>query len=222
VPAGSADDPAALPGVIPVFPLDRALLLPGGLLPLQIFEPRYLNMLDDVMAGARIIGMIQTAGRGDPARPDLARVGCVGRVTRYSETQDGRYLITLTGLRRFEVAEELTVMTPYRQVRADYRAFAHDGVADEVDPQFDRELFLILLKRYLGHLGLEASWDSLADAPEAALVDSLAMALPFSRGEKQALIEAVTLADRRGVLSALMRIDAAGDAGEDDAGPPMQ
>ena len=109
---------ADLPQVIPVFPLDGALLLPGGVLPLQIFEPRYLNMIDDAMAGERMIGMVQTGGRADRARPGLARVGCAGRITRYSETGDGRYLIALTGVCRFETGEELALPTPYRQVRA--------------------------------------------------------------------------------------------------------
>src|SRR6478752_429589 len=114
---------ADLPQMIPVFPLDGALLLPGGDLPLQIFEPRYLNMIDDVMAGDRIVGMIQTRTGGDRARPKLSSVGCAGRVTSYAETSDGRYLITLTGVCRFRVGEELPARSPYRQVRADFAAF---------------------------------------------------------------------------------------------------
>ncbi len=117
---------ADLPQLIPVFPLDGALLLPRGDLPLQIFEPRYLNMVDDVMAGDRIIGMVQTRAGGERARPSLAAIGCAGRVTSYAETSDGRYLITLTGVCRFEVGEELTSSTPYRQVRANYQPFEQD------------------------------------------------------------------------------------------------
>src|SRR5262245_6872440 len=114
---------ADLPQLIPVFPLDGALLLPGGELPLQTFEPRYLNMVDDAMAGDRVIGMIQTRQGGDRARPSLAEVGCVGRITSYAETSDGRYLITLTGVCRFEAGEELDLRMPYRQLRASYDRF---------------------------------------------------------------------------------------------------
>src|SRR5215475_9908963 len=123
---------ADLPQVIPVFPLDGALLLPRGDLPLQIFEPRYLNMVDDAMAGDRVIGMIQTRPGGDRARPMLASVGCLGRITSYAETSDGRYLITLTGVCRFEANEELPVRTPYRQIRATYDRFEAD-LASEVE-----------------------------------------------------------------------------------------
>src|SRR5689334_6925314 len=119
-----------LPQLIPVFPLDGALLLPGGELPLQIFEPRYLNMIDDAMAGDRLIGMIQTKG-GKRSNPILAAVGCVGRITSYNETSDGRYLITLTGVCRFEPGEELNLRTPYRQVRAKYARFEADLARDE-------------------------------------------------------------------------------------------
>src|SRR5215469_14419623 len=122
---------ADLPQVIPVFPLDGALLLPGGDLPLQIFEPRYLNMVDDVMAGDRIIGMIQTRSGGSRERPRLAEVGCAGRITAYAETSDGRYLITLTGVCRFEAGEELSLQSPYRQVRARYDRFDADLADDE-------------------------------------------------------------------------------------------
>src|SRR5690349_9171864 len=117
---------ADLPQVIPVFPLDGALMLPGGDLPLQIFEPRYLNMVDDVMAGDRIIGMIQTKPGGSRDRPPLADVGCAGRITAYAETSGGRYLITLTGVCRFETGEELNIQTPYRQMRARYDRFEAD------------------------------------------------------------------------------------------------
>src|SRR5690348_7913018 len=122
---------AELPQVIPVFPLDGALLLPGGDLPLQIFEPRYLNMVDDVMGADRIIGMIQTRPGGDRARPMLADVGCAGRITSFAETSDGRYLITLTGLCRFKPGEELAVRLPYRQVKARYEPFEDDLTRDE-------------------------------------------------------------------------------------------
>src|SRR5688572_20297593 len=120
MPAAAYLKAADLPQVIPVFPLDGALLLPHGALPLNIFEPRYLNMVDDAMAGERLIGMVQTRNGGERDRPRLASVGCVGRITSFSETGDGRYLITLTGVSRFTVGAELPVHTPYRQVTADF------------------------------------------------------------------------------------------------------
>ncbi|MGH6955266.1 MAG: LON peptidase substrate-binding domain-containing protein, partial [Caulobacteraceae bacterium] len=134
-----------LPALIPVFPLDGALLLPGCQLPLQIFEPRYLQMIDDAMSGARLIGMIQTAGAGDRAQPCLTEVGCVGRITAYAETGDGRYMVTLTGVCRFVVAGELSASTPYRQVRPDYARFAADLEANEEAVALERGPFLELL-----------------------------------------------------------------------------
>ena len=208
-----------LPELIPVFPLDGALLLPGCQLPLQIFEPRYLNMVDDAMSGHRLIGMIQTANGGDRARPHLAEVGCVGRVTAYAETGDGRYLITLTGVCRFVAAGELEINTPYRQVRPDYTRFACDLEADETPLPLQRGPFLDTLRRYLDHKGLAVEWDAAKQAPAAALINSLAMGLPLDPAEKQALLEAPTIVDRTRVLTALLEIDAAAD---DDEPPPLQ
>ena len=208
-----------LPALIPVFPLDGALLLPGSQLPLQIFEPRYLNMVDDAMSGHRMIGMIQTMGGGDRARPHLAEVGCVGRVTAYAETGDGRYMITLTGICRFVAGEELATNTPYRQVRPGFDRFARDLSDDEAELVLDRSSFLAVLRRYLDHKGLEVEWDAARQAPASALVNSLTMGLPWDPPEKQALLEAATLADRARVLSTLLEIDAAAD---DDEPPPLQ
>jgi uncharacterized protein len=208
-----------LPELIPVFPLDGALLLPGCQLPLQIFEPRYLNMVDDAMSGHRLIGMIQTMGGGHRARPHLAEVGCVGRVTAYAETGDGRYLITLTGVCRFVAGDELDINTPYRQLRPDYGRFAGDLDADETPLALDRDPFLATLRRYLDLKGLAVEWDAAKQAPAGALVNSLAMGLPLDPAEKQALLEAPTMADRTRVLSALLEIDAAAD---DDEPPPLQ
>jgi Lon protease-like protein len=207
-----------LPQVIPVFPLDGVLLLPGGQLPLNIFEPRYLNMLDDVMAGERMIGMIQTRGGDDRERPSLAPIGCVGRVTSFAETGDGRYLITLTGVCRFRAGDELPAATPYRQLRADYRAFEAD-LKEGVAADFERAPFLSALRRYLDTRGLDIDWESAEGAPPDALINSLSMALPFDAPEKQVLLEAPTLADRRDTLIALLEIDAAID---DDAPPSLQ
>jgi len=209
---------ADLPQVIPVFPLDGALLLPGGDLPLQIFEPRYLNMVDDVMAGDRIIGMIQTRPGGDRARPHLAEVGCAGRITSYAETSDGRYLITLTGVCRFHAGEELPLRTPYRQVRVDYSQYEGDlGSEDEaavVAPDA-RNRFAKALKRYLNRRELDIDWETASGAPLEALVTSLAMGLPFDAAEKQALLEAPDLTGRFEALSTLLEIDSLED-GDDD------
>jgi Lon protease-like protein len=204
-----------LPEVIPVFPLDGAVLLPGGQLPLQIFEPRYLNMVDDAMSGSRLIGMIQTREGDDKLAPRLAEVGCAGRITSYAETGDGRYLITLTGVCRYGVAAEMSAITPYRQVRADFARFAADLEANEQAIAFDRPPFVAALKAYLQHKGLSVEWQAVNAAPAGALINSLAMGLPLDPAEKQALLEAATLEDRRRVLAALLVIDAA----EDDDGP---
>lgn len=201
---------AELPQLIPVFPLDGALLLPGGELPLQIFEPRYLNMVDDAMAGDRVIGMVQTRG-GSRARPILAEVGCLGRITSYAETSDGRYLITLTGLCRFETGEELDLRMPYRQVRAKYDRFADDLGREDDDAEAGevaRARFATALKRYLNRRELDIDWETANDAPLEALVNSLCMGLPFEPAEKQAFLEAPDLAGRFEVLTTLLEIDA--------------
>ena len=208
-----------LPQVIPVFPLDRVILLPRGQLPLNIFEPRYLNMIDDAMAGDRIIGLVQPVG-GTPALPGLSPVGCAGRITSFAETSDGRYLITLTGVSRFRIAAELPSKAPYRQVRAAFDAYEADLASPPEEPDFDRHAFLDALRIYLAHRSLDIDWETAESAPMEALVNSLSMALPFEPAEKQALLEAVSLLPRSEALIALMRIDAA-DAG-DDASPSMQ
>lgn len=199
-----------LPQVIPVFPLPGTILLPRGQLPLNIFEPRYLNMVDDAMAGDRVIGMVQTIGPAGE-QPPLMRVGCAGRVTSFAETSDGRYLVTLTGICRFRIATEMQVMSPYRQIRADYAGFEADIGSSEAYESFERESFIDVLAPYLGRRGLDIDWDTAKAAPAEALVNSLAMGLPFEPAEKQALIEALTLEQRDQVLRALLQIDAAGD-----------
>ena len=211
---------ADLPQLIPVFPLDGALLLPGGELPLQIFEPRYLNMVDDAMAGDRVIGMIQTRG-GSRSRPKLAEVGCVGRITSYAETSDGRYLITLTGLCRFETGEELDLRMPYRQVRAKYDRFG-DDLDDDEDAQVGeaaRTRFATALKRYLNRRELDIDWETANTAPLAALVNSLCMGLPFEPAEKEAFLEAPDLYARFDALTTLLEIDL---SETDDESPSLQ
>ncbi|MGV9008095.1 LON peptidase substrate-binding domain-containing protein [Brevundimonas sp.] len=209
-----------LPQVIPVFPLPGTIILPRGQLPLNIFEPRYLNMIDDAMAGDRIIGMIQpTAG---PRRlPSLSSVGCAGRITSFAETSDGRYLITLTGCARFRLASEIPAQTPYRQIRADFAAFEADlSSPPREDDDLDRDRLLDALRAYMETRGLDIDWDTAETAPPEALINSLSMALPFDGAEKQALLEAVTLPDRAAVLTALLTIDAADTL--DGEAPSMQ
>jgi Lon protease-like protein len=210
-----------LPLIIPVFPLEGVLLLPHGMLPLNIFEPRYLNMVDDAMGGERIIGMVQALPGGDRERPSLASIGCAGKITSFAETSDGRYLITLTGIARFHLGDELPVLTPYRQVRADFMPFESDLKAIGDDDGFDKMRLLHALKAYLDRRSLEVDWETAKAAPAEALVNSLAMALPFEPAEKQALLEATDCKERREALIALLEIDAASIADDDDA-PSLQ
>jgi Lon protease-like protein len=204
---------ADLPDVIPVFPLPGALLLPRGRLPLNIFEPRYLAMLDDALKSEhRLIGMIQPIdGHGQP--PRLHGVGCAGRVTSLSETEDGRYLIVLTGISRFRIREEVEGFTPYRRIRAGWTEFAADLDRPEGVPDFDKEEFLTLLRRYFEVTNLSSDWDSMREAEPEMLVNSLSMMCPFAVEEKQALLEAPDLAGRAETLTALMRFAIAGSGG---------
>lgn len=205
-----------LPQVIPIFPLDGALLLPGGDLPLRIFEPRYLNMVDDVMAGDRMIGMIQTRPGGDRERPNLTAVGCAGRIISFNETSDGAYLITLTGVCRFSAGDELSSRLPYRQVRADFTRFAADlEDANEDIAAFDRKRFARALKTYLNRRELDIDWETAESAPLESLVTSLSMGLPFQVVEKQALLEAPDLEARCEALTTLLEIDALEDGGDE-------
>ena len=198
-----------LPEIIPVFPLSGALLLPRWQLPLNIFEPRYLNMLDDAMSGERMIGMVQTVG-GDRAHPDIAQIGCAGRITSFSETSDGRYLITLSGIARFRIAEELQVKTPYRQVRADWVDYADDLFEPDVTALPSRESLVQTLRNYIERNSMSADWSAVEDAPIETLVNALCAGCPFPSMEKQALLEAATLKDRCETLIALLEMDVPG------------
>jgi len=195
-----------LPRTLPIFPLTGVLLLPRGQLPLNIFEPRYLAMIDTALAGPRLIGMIQpTQHESTHAKPPLSAVGCAGRLTSFGETDDGRYLVTLTGICRFRVAHEMDVMTPYRQVQADYSAFAQDMIsADMVD--IPRERVVAALKQYVKRRQLKADWGSVTNAPAETLVNALAMLCPFEPPEKQALLEARDFAARVDTLIALLEM----------------
>ena len=210
---------ADLPEVIPVFPLPGALLLPRARLPLNIFEPRYLAMLDDVLrSDHRLIGMVQPFESPAP-QPKLHVIGCAGRVTSLSETEDGRYLIALTGVSRFRIGGEFDGFTPYRRVRAEWADFAADLGPEEDGAKngaaFCRKDFLAVLRRYFQAVRLASDWDSLSEAEPELLVNSLAMMCPFSVEEKQALLEAPRLSDRTETLMALMQF-AIASGGEDD------
>ena len=197
--------PADLPDAIPVFPLPGALILPRGRLPLNIFEPRYLAMVDDALKTEhRLIGMVQPyEGNEEPSR--LHSIGCAGRITSLSETEDGRYLIVLTGVTRFRVTEELEGFTPYRRVNPGWDDFAADLKGPEALEHWDRETFMALLKKYFDIANLSSDWDSMREADSEMLLNSLAMMCPFAIEEKQALLEAPRLSDRVETLTALLQ-----------------
>ena len=204
--------PIEMPGVIPVFPLPGALLLPRGQMPLNIFEPRYLAMVDDSLRdGHRLIGMIQPdVAHGGPAdKPILYTIGCVGRITQLAESGDGRYLIELTGVARFRVEEELKVATPYRQCRVTYAPFADDFVARKGENAVDRAAVLSALRDFLKANDLKADWDGIDNAPNEALVNALSMMSPYGTAEKQALLEAPDLKTRAEILIAITEIELA-------------
>jgi Lon protease-like protein len=205
-----------LPGTIPVFPLPGALLLPRARLPLHIFEPRYLAMLDDTMkTDHRLIGMIQP--RDIPGREEKAlhAIGCAGRLTAFSETEDGRYLITLSGMSRFRVVEEEEGFQPYRRCRVNWTSFRSDLGNTEDDPGFDRVCFLDLLGRYFEEQNLSTDWGALEDAEDELLINSISMLCPFELEDKQALLEAPTLTNRRETLVTLLEFALHGGRGED-------
>ena len=205
-----------LPAEIAVFPLPGALLLPRGKLPLNIFEPRYLAMIEDAMGAGRMFGMIQpdeTRAEG-PAGPALYRIGCLGRLESFSETEDGRFLITLTGVARFTVATELEVRRGYRRVRADYAAYAGDLDQNAKSADIERETIQAALRDYFTRAGIDANWDAIRRMPDDVLVVTLSMLCPFAPVEKQALLEAPNDADRAATLLTLLRMGAAdADAG---------
>jgi Lon protease-like protein len=209
------DGPGDVADVIPIFPLPGALLLPRGQMPLNIFEPRYLAMIDDAMrSGHRLIGMIQpdTAHPGSEQKPNLFKIGCVGRITQIAETGDGRYLIQLTGIARFRVDQELSVTTPYRQCRVAYAPFADDFVARKGEGEVDRASLLQALSEFLTANNLKADWEGIEDAPNEALVNALAMMSPYGAAEKQALLEAPDLKTRAEILVAMTEIELAKNA----------
>ncbi|MBK5960129.1 peptidase S16 [Rhodoplanes elegans] len=215
--------PADLPSTLPVFPLPGALLLPRGQMPLNIFEPRYLAMVDDALkSGHRLIGMIQpdSAHPGPEDKPTLFRVGCVGRITQFAESGDGRYLLQLTGVSRFRLEHELAVDTPYRQCLVSYAPFADDFVARKGEKAVDRASLLRALRDFLEANKLKADWDGIESAPNEALVNALAMMSPYGPAEKQALLEAPDLKTRAEILVAVTEIELAKGRNSGDA--PLQ
>jgi uncharacterized protein len=199
---------AALPSILPIFPLPGVLLLPRGRLPLNIFEPRYLAMTRDALAGERLIGMVQpTDPRVVGDNPPVYPTGCAGRITSFSETDDGRFFITLTGVSRFRIREELSLLQGYRRVAPEWREFARDLDRDD-EPGFDRDRLLRGLRTYFQHHKIEADWDTITTVPGERLVTSIAMLCPFEPNEKQALLEAPDLDERARLLTAIVEMAA--------------
>jgi len=206
-----------LPDILPIFPLSGALVLPGGQLPLNVFEPRYLTMVEDALGQGRYIGMIQP--RGDTPQPtpdsiDLYDIGCMGKITEFREMNDGRFLIALTGVQRFKILSEIPIERGYRRALVDWAPYRIDAGEDK--SVLDREALIAALQDFLDLAGpdqIEVNWKTLEDAPDEDLVNALSMLGPFEVREKQALLEALTISERAQVLMAIMSMTARG--GED-------
>lgn len=210
-----------LPSTIPIFPLEGALLLPGGRMPLNIFEPRYLQMVDEAVAGSRLIGVIQPSLDGalrEDGEPELCNVGCAGRIIAFSETGDGRYLISLQGVCRFRIGHELTVKTPFRQAKP--APFLADLDDDPAANEIDRPALLKAFRAYLQANDLEADWESVSRAENAMLVNALSMMAPYGPAEKQALLEAADLKTRAETLIAITEMALARE--NEDFGSSLQ
>ncbi|MBD9390461.1 LON peptidase substrate-binding domain-containing protein [Agrobacterium sp. AGB01] len=211
-----------LPATVPVFPLSGALLLPGGNLPLNIFEPRYLTMFDAAMAAERLIGMVQPslteANNYDPNMPVLSQIGCLGRITSFTESGDGRYLVTLTGVCRFRLIDEVACSKPYRVFK--HAPLLTDLTGDDDESAVDRDSLLRVFRDFLDANQLEADWESVERAGNRILVNSLSMMSPFGPAEKQALLEAPDLRSRAETLIAITEIVLA--QGRSDGGNVLQ
>ncbi|WP_027059317.1 LON peptidase substrate-binding domain-containing protein [Mesorhizobium loti] len=210
-----------LPSTIPIFPLEGALLLPGGRMPLNIFEPRYLQMVDEAISGSRLIGVIQPSlddALREDGEPQLCNVGCAGRIIAFSETGDGRYLISLQGVYRFRIASELTVKTPFRQAKP--APFLADLDDDPAANEIDRPALLKAFRAYLQANDLEADWESVSRAENAMLVNALSMMAPYGPAEKQALLEAADLKTRAETLIAITEMALARE--NEDFGSSLQ
>ena len=199
-----------LPSSLPLFPLSGVVLLPRGHLPLNVFEPRYLEMVDHALAGDRLIGMIQPGENEETIlKPRLTQVGCAGKIVSFQETEDNRYLISLSGVCRFRLSGEMQGTTPWRTGFADFAPFAGD-LAQPQEEEFPRKRLLEALKTYLTSRDMQADWNSVLTAPAEALINALAMMCPFDPVEKQALLEAQTFQDRASTLMALLEIGGEG------------
>ncbi len=215
-----------LPAEVPIFPLEGTILLPRATLPLNIFEPRYLEMIDWAIRGARVIGIIQPIGDGGATGLPQARntglrnVGCAGRITMFQEQDDGRMLIALKGLARFKPRSEVQGSAPYRSVVADYQPFAHDLIPESGAEDVNRERLIETLRHYLEHRRLNADWEAIAAAGTEFLINWLSIASPFAAEEKQALLEAATLKERADTLVALAQMELA--SGDDGSGNRLQ
>jgi uncharacterized protein len=209
--------PADLPPRIAVFPLRGAILLPRATLPLNVFEPRYLTMIDDVMSGERVLGVLQPSSAVDDDGDEsphgksfgLHRIGCAGRITSYQELDDGRYVITLTGLTRFQIIDEAVTDKPYRVMSVSYDRFASDLTAGLGEESVDRPNLLRVLKSYLEANSLKTDWAAIQRASNEYLINALSVMCPYGPEEKQALLEAADLKTRAEVLVALAEIELA-------------
>jgi uncharacterized protein len=197
---------AELPETLPVFPLAGALLLPRIELPLNIFEPRYLAMFEAGLKTDRLIGMIQPVMSDASDKPALVRVGCAGRITSFTETQDNRLLIGLTGVCRFEVTAEKKVKTPYRQCMVSYDGFAADLALENQSRLVDRDAVIASFRQYLEANDMTANWDEVNRIPTEQLVNTLSQMAPYPATEKQALLEAPDLKARADMLIALTEL----------------
>ena len=203
-----------MPDVIPVFPLPGALLLPRAKLPLHVFEPRYLSMIEDCMkTSSRFIGVVQTYQSGGEAK--LHSIGCAGRLNQFSETEDGRYMVTLSGVSRFRSKEEVEGFAPYRRCHVSWDGFERDLGKVEKDKTFDRPAFMAGLKRFFEYQELSTDWETMQEADDELLINSLSMLCPFEPGDKQALLEAPSLSTRRETLTTLIEFALRGGADED-------
>ena len=209
----SEPERAPLPDILPIFPLTGVLLLPRGRLPLNIFEPRYLAMTRDALGGERLIGMVQPSDPqpdnrgGGRTNPPVYPIGCAGRISAFAETDDGRYLLTLTGVSRFRIRQEVPLLSGYRRVRPDWQPFERD-LDTSTGTEFDRDRFIRGLKSFFNHRQISADWEAIEKAAGEHLINSIAMLCPFAPSEKQALLEAPDLDERARRLIALVEMAA--------------
>ncbi|MEN3952782.1 LON peptidase substrate-binding domain-containing protein [Iodidimonas sp. SYSU 1G8] len=202
-----------LPDILPVFPLTGALLLPRGALPLNIFEARYRTMIEDALKGRRVIGMVQPRTlESESQEPPVYDIGCAGRLTAFQELEDGRYIITLTGIRRFRIVEELARTTPYRLFKVDYAGFMRD-FEPETAHSANRDYFLKLIRQYVDLQGYQVDWDMIENTDTETLIHASSTLAPWAPNEKQALLEAADIERRYQTLIALYEMAIAQAAG---------